>query len=168
LRGKDTKYEFAVNDIDQDEIFNCFFHGYDKRFPINLYEFRDIHEAVVNLDFNLREENYNSTFSLMSDSETLKWAAYKYFETLEGIISFKDRIEERKEIDKWIDLYDNTNYSKGDDYRLVCIAHNEQFNYTFKIIEKSPLDLVSVYGGIVLYWCGALETSDNAIQQIKI
>ena len=168
LRGVDTKFEFNVNDIGKEEIFNCFFHGHDKQSPINLYDFRELHEAVIELASDLKKEHYNPPFTLMSDSETLKWAKYKYFETLEGIITFKKRIEEKREIDKWINLYDNADNSKGDDYSLVCVAHNEQFKNTFKIIEKSPLNIVPVNGGIIFYWCGALETSENAIQQIRI
>jgi len=169
LRGTDTKNEFAINDIGKDEVFNCFFHGHYKSYPIRIYEFKDLHEAVLNLGFDLRKEHYNPPFTLMSDSETLKWAEGKYFETLNGIVSYKDKIEKREEIDKWIDLYDNADNSKGDDNSLVCIAHKELFNNTFKIIEKRPLNILSVYGGIGLYWYGALEVKNkNAIQCIKI
>ena len=169
LRGTDTKNEFAINDIGKDGVFNCFFHGHYKHNPISLYKFKDLHTAVVNLNFDLRKEHYNPPFTLMSDSETLKWADCKYFETLDAIVLYKEKIEKREEIDKWIDLYDNADNLKGDDNSLVCIAHNELLNNTFKIIEKRPLNIFSVYRGIVLYWCGALEVKNkNAIQCIKI
>ena len=71
-------------------------------------------------------------------------------------------------IDKLIDIYDKSDNSKGDDYNLVCVAHNEPYKKTLRIIEKSPLNMFNFHSGIVLYWYGALEASDNAIQQIKI
>ena len=169
LRGTDTKNEFAINDICKNEVFNCFFHGHYKHYPISLAEFKDLHEAAVSLDFDLRKEHYNPPFTLMSDSETLKWAKYKNFQTPDGIVSYKDKIEKREEFDKWIDLDDNADNSKRDDNSLVCIANKELSNNTFKIIEKSPLSIFTFYGGIVLSWCGALEVNNNnAIQCIKI
>jgi len=104
----------------------------------------------------------------MSDSETLKWSEYKYFEISDRIISFKEKIEERREIYKWIDLGENADNSKGDDYNLVCIANRDLFNNPSKLIEKSPLNIVPFTAGIILYWAGALEASENAIQQIRI
>ena len=166
LRGTDTKNRFAANDIRKDEFFNCFFHGHDKRYPIDLSEFKDLHEAVVNLEYDLRKEHYNPPFTLMSDSETLKWPKYKY--TPDGRISLKEKIEERQDIYKWIDLGENADNSKGDDYNLVCIANRDLFNKPIKIIEKNPLNIVCFIDGIILYWVGALEVSENAIQQIRI
>lgn len=168
LRGTDTKLEFAVNDIGVDEVFNCFFHGHQKRDPINIHEFKNLHEAVVNLKYELRKEHYNPPFTLISDSETLKWAEYKYFQTIDGNESYKDKVIELNEINKWIDLHGNADNSNGDDYSLICIANKELFNTPINIIEKSPLNLFNFHSGIVLYWCGALETSENAIQQVRI
>ncbi len=169
LRGIKTKNEFAINDLGKNEVFNCFFQVQDKRDRIRLFNFKDLHDAVVNLTYNVRKVHYNPPFTLMSDSKTLKWSQSKHFETPNGIVSYKEKIEERREIDNWIDLYDNADNSKGNDHSLVVIAFNEYFNNTFRIIEKSPLNLVNTYEGIVLFWCGALEIKNrNAIQSIKI
>ena len=167
LRGTDTKLEFVINDIDKDINFNCFFHGHVKQKSISIHEFKDLHEAVGKLKHDLREKDYNPPFTLMSDSETLKWAKYK-FPTGNRLISYRDKIKELNEIDKWIDLHGHADNSKSDDFNLVCIANKRYSNTPIKIVEKSPLNITNIYGGISLYWCGALEASDNAIQQIKL
>ena len=92
----------------------------------------------------------------------------QYFQTIDGIESYKDKVIELNEINKWIDLHGNADNSNGDDYSLICIANKELFNTPINIIEKSPLNLFNFHSGIVLYWCGALETSENAIQQVRI
>lgn len=169
LRGIDTKDEFAINDIDKNDIFNCFFHVQDKQDHIRLFNFKDLHEVVVNLDYNLRKGHYNPPFTLMSDSKILKWSQGRHFETSDRIASYKEKIEERREIDNWIDLYDNADNLKGNDHRIVSIASNEQFNNPFKIIEKRSLNIVNTYEGIVLFWCGALEIKNlNSIQCTNI
>jgi len=167
LRGTDSKLEFAVNDIHEDEELNCFFHGYDIGSDINIHEFRDLHEAVNNLTYELRKCHYNPPFSLMSDSKTLKWAKNKHFPIKDGIESY-NRVIELNDIDKWIDLNGNADNSRNDDYNLVCIAKKGPFSNPIKIIEKSPLNIIPVNGGIVLYWFGGLETTENAIKQVKI
>ncbi len=168
LRGTDTKNIFAVNEIGEDEAFNCFFLGQDNENPIYIHEFRNLHEAVNNLKHELRRNYYNPPFTLMSDSETLNWADYQYFPDKDGIVSYKDRVLELNEITNWIDLHGNGDNSKGDDYNLVCFAHNKYLNKAIKIIEKSPFNMFNYHSGIVLYWCGALEISDNAIQIVRI
>lgn len=168
LRGIDTKNEFSVSDVSKDEIFNCFFHRHDKRGSITLNDFRKLHEAIVNLKLDLQNANYNNPPTLMSDSVTFKWAESKYFQTIDGIESYKDKVIKMNNISKWINLHGNADNSKGDDYNLVCIANKELFNSLIKIIEKSSLNIINIYGGIALYWCGALEVTDNAIQIVKI
>lgn len=168
LRGTDTKTAFAVNDIGEDEVFNCFFLGQNNENPINIYEFRDLHEAVSNLKHKLRNYGYNSPFTILSDSETLKWAKYQYFHVGDKRETYKDRVLKLNKCDNWLELNGNADNSKGDDYKLVCFAHNRYFEKAIKIIEKSPINMFNCRGGIVLYWCGALEISDNAIQIVRI
>jgi len=75
-----------------------------------------------------------------------------------------------REIEDWFELV-NADNSKGNDHKFVCIPKYDKFRPTFRLIEKSPLEIFPAYGGgvLVLYWCGALEISDNdAIQRIKI
>lgn len=66
------------------------------------------------------------------------------------------------------DLGENADNSKENDYNLVFIANRDLFNKPIKIIEKSLLNIVHFIAGIILYGVGALEDSENAIQQIKI
>lgn len=104
----------------------------------------------------------------MSDSETLKWAEYQYFPVKNNLESFKDRVLKLNNCDNWLGLYGNANNSLGNDHNLVCSAHHYYQDKAVKIIEKSPINIFPVYGGIVVYWCGALKVADNAIQMVKV
>jgi len=168
LRGTDTKTDFDIIDIEKDRGFNCFFQGHNIGDPIAITEFGNLHEIVNNLVHDIRCKYYTPPFCILSDSETLKWAEYKYFHVEDNIESYKDRVLMLNNCDDWLDLYGNADNSKGNDHSLVCFALNYFQDKAVKIIEKNPINIIHVHGGIVLYWCGALEVTENAIKMVKV
>jgi len=166
LRGTDTILEFAVNDIHDEYGFNYFFHNITSEKSITINEFREVHETVNDLVYQLRKYYYNPPFTLLSDSNTLKWARINFFPDKDGIVTFRDRVMELNDIDKWLDLSGNADNPNGDETNLVCIAEKKLYSDPIRIIEKEPLNIISVYDGIIIYWVGALEAEDNAISRL--
>ncbi len=162
LRGLDKK---GIN-------FDCFFGRTIENEGINLIS------TVIRLTHNLKESGFNPPFILMSDFNTLHRAEVgPLIQTPEGyLISKKRQIENMDDIFKWIELLNDAD--KDNDHELVCIPKSKQNKPTFKLIEKSPLEVTFRYNGgtngnlnyvIDICWYGALKIDDpNSIQRIKI
>lgn len=163
LRGIDTKMEFDLNDIQDKQGFNYFFQG-DSSLIID--DFRVLHETVVDLTYKLSMNHYHPPFSLLTDSNTLGWANRNFFPNTEPIDSYKDRVIKLNDIDEWLDLKGNGDKHKKYEADLICMAKKRPYSDPIKVIEKEPLDIIQVYGGIVIYWIGGLEAEENAISRL--
>ena len=170
LRGMDIIYEFEPNEIENKINFNSFFGGLENTEPILLNIWKDLIIEVSSLTTRLRGAGYSPPFMLMSDSKTRLLAGIQESGgyTPEGkIISIKDRIEGKNDIEGWVDLWSYAN--KGNDHMLVCIPNNRNSKKSFALKQKRQLKISPINGGFELYWCGALRIFDeNSIQRIKI
>ena len=62
------------------------------------------------------------------------------------------------------------NIKQFEDFINFCLSYPDDINPDLQFLIKCIIDYFQekIHSGIVLYWCGALETSENAIQQIRI
>ncbi|MHA1250201.1 MAG: hypothetical protein ACTSRP_09460 [Candidatus Helarchaeota archaeon] len=163
LRGSNTKLKFDLNDIQDKKGFNYFFHSGSS---IVIDNFKDLHEAVVNLTYKLSMNYFHPPFTLLTDSNTLNWANRNYFQNTESIDTYRDRVIKLNDIDCWLDLNGNGDAPNSNEADLICIANKRPYSDPIRLIEKKPVNIIPFYGGIVLYWAGALEVEDNAISRI--
>ena len=133
--------KFILRGIDnKDIVVDCFFSKTNKNA-------KNLNSAVKGLTDKLKVAGFSPPFILMSDSNTLIRAkSSPPILTLKGnLISKKREIEDLDDIFKWIELLDNAN--KENDHKIVCIPKSKQNKPTFKLIEKSPLEITFRHNG---------------------
>jgi hypothetical protein len=158
-------HTFRPNELEDNENFECFFHGHNKSYPINDLK-RDLYGAVLDVSRYLRN-NLSPLNILMSDSKTYNDADNTYYGNNKSLIR---NIKENEKIE-WIDLIENADFKN--DYKLVCIPKEYQspYNHPFYLIEKkeSPVNVYLVNDKVILYWGGALKIiNPNTVQRIKL
>ncbi len=178
LRGMDIIDSFDLKNLEGTETFDSFFCSPKETASINLNKFGDLYGAVGEMEIKLRREGFNPPFILLSDSATHMRA--EMFHAISNVMKSERQtiIDGKENIDDWIDLIYNADDLEKIDHKLVCIPKFKQIKPTFRLIEKSYLEISfrnngGLDGGlnynIDVYWCGALEISDkNAVQCIKI
>ncbi len=165
--------KFVLRGTDKKDIsIDCFFGKSSENYAKNL------NSAVKGLIDKLKIAGFTTPFILMSDSNIHRRAKTDPpILTTEGkLISKETELENLDDIFKWIELFHNAD--KENNHKLVCIPKSKQNKPTFKLIEKSPLEVTFRYNGgtdgnlnhvIDICWYGALQIDDpNSIQRIRI